>query len=59
MWLVILNIVDKLLGCLGWLGKRSDAKLKKREEAQTAMDKAAKEGDHDAYWNARARRNRA
>lgn len=59
MWLVILNIIDKLLGSLGWLQKRSDSKQKKHDEAQAAMDKAAKEGDHDAYWNARARRDRS
>lgn len=62
MWLAIIGIADKILGALGqvitfWL-KRSDESKKIQREQQAIMDKAAKEGDHDAYWNARARRNR-
>ena len=59
MWLVILNIIDKLLGSLGWLQKRSDTKQKKKDAAQKDMDSAAKIGDFDAWKKARHDRNRA
>ena len=63
MWLGIIALADKIFGIVGQLTgffiKRSDESKKKRDEAQKEMDDAAKKGDYDAYWNARARRNRS
>lgn len=62
MLLGIIALLDKIFGILGqltgfWI-KRSDAAKAERDKHQADMDTAVKEGDHDAYWNSRARRNR-
>jgi hypothetical protein len=63
MWLAIISIFDKLLSLavswLPWQLKRSDASKAKRDLEQALMDKAAKEGDYDAWKEAHYRRNRA
>ena len=63
MWLAIIAIADKLLSLLvswlPWQLKRSDESKKKREQAQADMDTAAKKGDYDAYWRARADKRNA
>lgn len=63
MWLSIIAVLDKLLGIVGqltgWWIKRSDESKKQRDAAQAEMDLATKEGNFDAYWNARAKRNKA
>ena len=63
MWLTILSLADKVFDVIGqltgfWI-RRSDASQKKRDKAQAEMQKAVKDGDLDAYWNARSRRNRS
>lgn len=62
MWLAIIGIIDKVLGMFSnlvpfWI-KRSDEDKKKHDTAQAEMDEAVKKGDNDAYWSARARRDR-
>ena len=63
MWLSILSLLDKVFGALGqllgWWIKRSDESKKKRDAEQAVMDQAVKDGDHDAYWNAKSRRDRS
>ena len=63
MWLAIIAVVDKLLGIIGtwlpWQLNRSDASKKAKDAAQADMDAAVKNGDNDAYWEARARKRRA
>jgi hypothetical protein len=63
MWLGIIALADKIFGIIGqltgfWI-KRSDESKIAKNKAQAEMDEAARKGDYDAYWNARARRNRA
>ena len=59
MWIAILGIIDKLLGMFDFFAKRSTESRKNRAAAQVQMNKAVKRGDHDAYWDARAIRNRS
>lgn len=63
MWLGIIALVDKLLGIVGqwfgWFIKVSDEDKKRRLDAQAKMDEAAKKGDYDAYWAARADKHSA
>lgn len=64
MVLAIIAFLDKLIEnivgpIIGFIIRRSDISKKKKDEAQAEMDQAAKEGNYNAYWNARSRRNRA
>lgn len=63
MWLAIIAIVDKAFSVLAnlvpfWI-KRSEKSKKAQDAAQVKMDNAAKKGDFDAYWAARADKYRA